>query len=130
MKRLFLLIALCTMLFAVGVPAQNKSLTLGDSILVKDNSVKGTYTLVAVLDTAAGSTDTCVVEYYSAYLEDWITVGVMKMTDRTFAASIIPGNGLKGLWLVNYPTPADIRIRRTNITNLTSKTKVSFIHIE
>jgi hypothetical protein len=49
------------------------------------------------------------------------------MTDRVWEILMIPGNGSKAVYLVNYPTPVDVRVRRTNVTNLSSKTKVKFI---
>ena len=129
MKKLLLLTTLCTLLFALSVAAQTKTITLGDSILTKDVTTTGNYTMVAVWDTTGGSTDTLVCEYNDAVC-GWLPISLKDMKTRTYNYLMIPGDGLKAIYQVDWPTPTDLRVRRTNVSNLTSLTKVKITHLQ
>jgi hypothetical protein len=127
MKNIFYLIMVFLLLSTLA-QAQCKWITAGDSCYTKDNSKKGTFTLLAVQDTLGGCTDTLLCEVYDEDME-WLPIGVSKMTDSYWEMRIIPGDGVKALYIINYPTPTILRVRRINVINRSSKTKVKFIYI-
>lgn len=129
MKKLFYLITMCALLFTLSAPAQTKWITQGDSILTKDVSTPGNYTIISVQDTAAGSTDTLVCEYNDGFV-GWLQIRLKDLKTGTYSNLMIPGNGVSALYQVDWPTPTDLRVRRTNVSNLTSKTKVKIGNIK
>jgi len=119
---------MCALLFTLSAPAQTKWITQGDSILTKDVTTPGAFTIITVQDTTGGSTDTLVVEYNDGFV-GWLPLACRNMKTRDFNYLIIPGDASKGIYFVDYPTPTDLRVRRTNVSNLTSKTKVKIGNI-
>lgn len=114
MKKVILFLIL---LFASTVFSQHKWLSYADPILSRSSTtLPATFTIVTVFDTADTYSDTLVVEYYNANDGLWYVLGTKDYITQEWNidGEMIPGDGESKVYLVAYPTPSYLRVRKTN----------------